>query len=412
MSTTLAGLHAGDTLVVGQCAGEPTFLTAEVARSRDRITGATVYRGMSLSHTLTSRHADHLRFLSTGALGTNSELFKDGVLDLLPVPVSQIPVLWRTGRMPVDAVLVQASPAQPDGTCSLGVNADYLPAAIETGAIVIAQINDQMPVTKGDTRIRPERFAASVVYSQELVEFPDALPSARDREVATHVAGLVHDGATIQVGVGGLGTAICESLTNHRDLGIHTGLLTDSLVGLVRRGVVTNSRKPIDQGLVVTPVVMGSRETYVWADHNAELSVRRVEYTNGIRTLAQIAGFTAINFALEVDLYGQVNSEYAGDRYIGAIGGLPDFGRGAVEAEGGRSIIAMRAASSDGTRSRVVPRLGGPVVTAPRSDVDFVVTEHGVADLRAASVADRARRLIAIAAPQFRSELEYLARSM
>jgi acetyl-CoA hydrolase len=234
----------------------------------------------------------------------------------------------------------------------------------------------------------------------------DPEPEEIDKRVAARVAALIPDGATIQMGVGGLPVAVCRALGSHRDLGVHSGVISDVIVDLVEKGVVTNTRKGIDEGRTVTGGLFGGRRLMDFADGNAGLEMRSSEYTHSQQVLARIKNLFAINSGIEVDLTGNVNSEVAAGRYLGAIGGQLDFVRGAFASPGGRSIIALPSTTADGKHSRIVASLEGRPVTTPRGDADIVVTEYGVADLRGRSFSERTARLRAIAHPDFRDRLQ------
>jgi acyl-CoA hydrolase len=257
-----------------------------------------------------------------------------------------------------------------------------------------------MPVTRGTPGIPLDRFAATVETDRPLAEAPDRAPDEIDTAVAAHVAGLVEDGDTIQVGVGSLPAAVLDGLSGHRDLGFHSGMMTDGVLRLVDKGVITGRRKEIDAGLVVTGTAIGGADLY---SRLGEIPVefRPASYTHSARVLSRLGRLVSINSALEVDLTGQVGAEVAGGRYLGGIGGQADFS-GAAARTGARSIIALR--STAGGASTIVAALRGPVTTA-RADVDVVVTEHGVAHLRGCPLSERAARLVAVAAPEHRDAL-------
>jgi acyl-CoA hydrolase len=235
---------------------------------------------------------------------------------------------------------------------------------------------------------------------------PDPEPDEIDMRVARNVAGVIPNGATIQLGVGGLPVAVCRALEHHKDLGVHSGVISDVVVDLVEKGIVTNARKGIDIGRIVTGGLFGTRRLMDFADHNDLLEMRSSEYTHNQQVLARVQNLYAINSGVEVDLTGNVNSEVAAGRYLGAIGGQPDFVRGAVASPGGRAIIALPSTTPDGKHSRIVASLEGRPVTTPRADVDLVITEYGVADLRGRSFSERIERLRAIAHPDFRDRLK------
>jgi acetyl-CoA hydrolase len=403
-------VRSGSAIVVGQCAGEPETLVQALVDVRESLTGSSVYRGMSLTDIIRPEHSDHLRIVSSGALGTNRRLAEAGVLDLLPLSVSEIPKRWRAGHARADVVLLQVCAHPRKGMACLGVTCDYLPAAISAATVVIAEVNSSMPSTCGDTLIPWDRITARIETETPLRTFPTAEPRAEDLAIGAQIAELVSDRATVQIGVGRSGDAVLACLSGHRELGIHTGLLNDAFASLIRSGVATGAYKTLDPGLAVTPVVAGTRSTYAFVEDNPAISMRSVEYTNDPRVTSQLQGFTAINFALEVDLTGQVNSEQIGRRYVGAVGGAPDFVRAALAAPAGRSIIGL--ASMARGRSRIVPKIESSVVTTPRCDADVVVTEWGKAELRDASLRQRALRLAAISHPTVRDKLTAFAKAM
>jgi acyl-CoA hydrolase len=319
----------------------------------------------------------------------------------VPAHYSVLPRLFAEGRLPGDVGLVQVAPPGPDGRCSLGIGADYAADAVRHSRVLVAEINHRMPPIAGTERIPLERFAAVVETDRPLPELAVRAPDAVDEAIAAHVAGLVSDGDTIQIGVGVLPSAILEGLAGHRDLGVHSGMVTDGVLRLVEKGVVTGARKEIDPGSVVTGAALGSAELYARLPQ-MPVAVRPASYTHAPAVLARLSRLVAINSALEVDLTGQVGAEVVGGRYLGGVGGQADFS-GAAARTGACSIIALRSTAGGG--STIVPALRGAAVTTARADVDAVVTEHGIAWLRGAPLSDRGRRLAAIAAPEHRDAL-------
>lgn len=332
-----------------------------------------------------SWHARDLNLVSYGALGA---LRKVRDLDVVPAHYSVLPRLFAEGLLPRDVGLVQVSPPGPDGRCSLGIGVDYTADAVAHTPVLIAEINHRMPVTRGTPGIPVERFAATVETDRPLPGAPDRAADPTAAAIAANVAALVADGDTIQLGVGALPSAILDGLTGHRDLGFHSGMLTDGVLDLIEKGVLTGSHKEIDRGVAVTGMAIGSAALYDRLD-GLPIEFRPASYTHDPAVLAGLRRLVSINSAIEVDLTGQVNAELAGTRYLGGVGGQSDFS-GAAARTGARSVIVVRAHG-------IVPRLHGPVTTA-RADVDVVVTENGVAELRGCPLAERARRLAAIAA--------------
>jgi acyl-CoA hydrolase len=342
-----------------------------------------------------------LALTSYGAMGELRAASVAGRLDIVPAHYSVLPRLFAERRLPGDVGLVQVAPPGTDGRCSLGIGADYAADAVRHSRVLLAEINHRMPATAGTEGIPLERFAAVVETDRPLPEAPDRAPDAVDEAIAAHVAGLVSDGDTLQLGVGALPTAILDGLAGHRDLGVHSGMITDGVLRLVEKGAVTGARKEIDPGVVVTGAALGSAELYA---RLPEMSVafRPASYTHAPAVLARLSRLVAVNSALEVDLTGQVGAEVAAGRYLGGVGGQADFS-GAATRTGACSIIALRATA--GGASTIVPALGGGAVTTARADVDAVVTEHGVAWLRGVPLPERGPRLAAIAAPEHREAL-------
>jgi acyl-CoA hydrolase len=386
----------------GQAAAEPRPLVDALIEQTDQIGPLRVFTGLSWNDQLAVSMPDALSMVSYGGLGELRELSKSGRLEVVPCHYSALPRMFAERRLPCDVGLVQVSPPDADGMCSLGVGVDYVADAIPHTPTLIAEINAQMPATLGTAPIALDRFAATIATDRALPEDVLRAPSEADRVIAARIAELIDDGDTVQLGVGSLGSAVLDALDCHQDLGIHTGMITDGLLRLIDKGVVTGKLKEIDTGLAVVGTALGSAELYKRA---GDLPVRFLptSYTHAPQVLSQLRSLVSVNFAVEVDLTGQVGAEVSHGVYIGAVGGQVDFGRAAA-LTGKRSIIALRA-TSRGT-STIKPALDGGVVTTTRSDVDTVVTEYGVAHLRGCSLAERGRRLSAIAAPEFRDQLD------
>lgn len=402
-------VRPGDHVLWGQGAGEPRTLTETLVAQRAQLGPVTVFLGSTFSDTLAPEYADNLHFTAFGGIGRNAALARAGVLDIVPCHISSLPRLLSGGQLPVDVVFVQLSPADADGNYSLGLVADYVGAAMAAARVVVAEINDQVPRTCGDTVVTPEQLDYVIHTSREPVFVSGGRPGAAEVRIGELVSELVPDHATLQLGIGNVSDAVARGLVGHRDLGVHGGLVGDWLVELVEVGAVTNAHKPIDPGVSVTGAVFGTRRLYDFADDNPALALHPVTYTHDPSILRRIDRFVAVNGAIEVDLSGQVNAETIGARNVGAVAGQVDFVRGAMAGDGGLSVIALPSTARAGEITRIVPRLADGVVTTPRSDADVVVTEHGVARLRGVPVAERARRLTAIADPRHRDELRAAA---
>ena len=396
-------VQPGDVVLCGQGTAEPLTLTRRLIAQKDEIGPFTLFLGLCLSETFPSEGTGGIAFRSYGGFGTNAALSRAGRLDVLPWHYSRIEQAFATGFLRADVVLLQLAPP-PHGRSgySLSLANDYVAAAARHARVVVGEVNRNAPWTHG-ARLEwrePDLLVAAVLPPQELK--PSRFGETEER-IARHIADHIPDGACLQFGVGAAPTAALSGLRHHKELSIHSGVMGDICLDLIEAGVVTNARKPVDRGVSTTNTVLGTRRLFDHVHDNPAVQVRPATHTHDHATIAAIPNFRAINSAVEIDLTGQVNAETAGGRYVGAVGGQVDFVRGALAGDGGRSIIALPATALGGKASRIVPRL--ETVTLPRSDADLVVTEHGVADLRGATLNERAERIIAIAAPEYREEL-------
>ncbi|MDW5611844.1 acetyl-CoA hydrolase/transferase family protein [Mycolicibacterium sp. D5.8-2] len=395
-------LAPGDGVWWGQAAAEPRPLVDALLAQSAQIGPIRAFTGLSWNLRLADDLPAEVFLQSYGGLGELRHLSRSGRLAIIPCHYSALPRLFAEHRLPGDVGLVQVSPPDADGRCSLGIGAEYVADAITHTPVLIAEINTAMPATTGTETIPLDRFAATITTDRPLPEDPSRAPDPVDHRIAGHIATLVDDGDTVQLGVGSTGAAVLEALAGHQDLGFHTGMVTDGLMRLVDKGVATGRRKEIDPGVVVAGTALGSAELY---RRVPDLPTRfmPISYTHAPGVLSRLASLVSINFAVEVDLYGQVGAEVSGGVYVGAVGGQSDFTRAAA-LTGRRSIIALRSTFRD--RSTIKAHLDGGVVTTARADVDVVVTEHGIAHLRGCTIEERARRLVSVAAPEFRDELD------
>lgn len=383
-------LRPGDGIVVGNLSAEPTGLVEATWRAAEAVASLQVFLGMSL-HDHAAKVPPGVRVRSYGGLGRTGRI---PGLEVLPVNYSALPRLFAQRRIPADVVLLHVSPPDAEGRCSYGAGTDYLPDAVQHARVVIAEVNDRCPRV-GGTTIPFERLDAVVTTSRPLAELPTPEPGPVERAIAGHVAGLVRDGDTLQMGIGSLPAAILEALHGHAELGVHSGMITDGVLDLIEAGVVTNARKPSEAGRTVTGAIVGTARLFDGVDGREDIVLRPVSHTHAATSLATVGRLVAVNSALEVDLDGNAGCESIDGRMIGAIGGQGDFLRAAV-ASGGTGVIALPAA-------RVVSELHGPVST-PRADVDVVVTEHGVAQLRGLTPQERRHALLEIADPAVTDE--------
>jgi len=405
-------IRPGDTLWWGQSTAEPLTLTRAVTAHRHALAQGgrlRVFVGIGASDTLQPEQADTIDFFGYAAGGPHRHLADAGVLDILPSHYSHLPGLIRAGVLPADVVLLQVSPPDEQGRYSLGLVHEYLPAALEQARVVIAEVNPAIPWTHGSVHLQASDFALLIDAQHPPLEQSRAAPGPAEQAIARHIAGLIQDGATLQLGIGNLPEAVLAALHGHRDLGLHSGAVGDGIAALAEAGVLTNARKSLDTGVGIGGILMGSEKVRRWAHRNPALQLRGTDYTHDPEVLAASHQLAAINAAIEVDLTGQINAEVAAGVYVGAVGGAVDFLRGAARSRGGLPIVALPATAKG--RTRIVAQLAGPVST-PRSDAGLIVTEHGVADLRGQTLSRRVRRLIDIAAPEHREDLERQAHEL
>lgn len=401
--------------------GDRVFLHTAAATPRHLVEAMTARAGELSDVEVLSLHTEgpapyaapeHAGSFRVNALfvGANvRQAIEEGRGDFVPVFLSEIPQLFRSRALPIDVALVHVSPPDRHGFCSLGVSVDVSLAAVETARRVIAQVNPRMPRTHGDGMIHVDRFDAMVEVDDEL---PSHVPEPLDdtvRAIGRHVASLIEDGATLQMGIGAIPNAVLAALRDHRELGVHTEMFSDGLVDLVERGIVTGSRKKVHPGKILATFLMGTRRLYDFVDDNPLVMMRDVAFVNDTAVIRQNPKAVAINSAIEVDLTGQVCADSIGTRIYSGVGGQMDFVRGASLSPGGRPIIALPSATGRGA-SRIVPFLhpGAGVVTT-RAHVHYVVSEHGIASLYGRNLRQRARALIEIAHPDHREALAKVA---
>jgi 4-hydroxybutyrate CoA-transferase len=347
-------------------------------------------------------------------IGSNvREAINDGRADYTPIYLSEIEELFESGAMPIDVALVEVSPPDSHGYCSFGVGVDTTLTAARCARYVVAQFNDYMPRTYGDSFIHVSDIDAVVESSRPLCELKKPVVTDMHVAIARNVAGLIEDGAVLQTGIGGIPDAVLPFLMDRRDLGIHSELVSDGVMPLIEGGVVTGARKNYKPRKIIAGFVLGTKKMFEFVDNNPIFEFHPTAYTNDPALIARNDKMVAINSALQVDLTGQICSDSIGNQFYSGIGGQVDFLRGASRSKGGKPIIAISSTARNGTISRIVPMLspGAGVVTS-RGLVRYVVTEHGVAYLHGKSIRERAKELIQIADPKFREELyEYCERT-
>jgi acyl-CoA hydrolase len=389
--TDLGPLRPGDGVVWGQACAEPVPLVDRLLARAGELAPLRAFVGLGLRD-LTPQLSDDVEVVSYGALG---RLGRIPGLRVVPSHYSALPRLFARGRLPGDVVLVQVSPPDADGNCSYGLTAEYVQDAVAHARVVVAEVNDRCPRTGGAT-IPWSRLDAVLHTSRSPLEMAVGAPGEVEQAIAGHVAGLVRDGDTLQLGVGALPEAILRALHGHADLGVHSGMITDGILDLMDAGVVTNARKPSGAGVTVTGAALGTRRLFDGLDGREDVHMAPTSHTHDAAVLRGVGPIVAINSVLEIDLSGAANAEAIGPKRIGAVGGQVDFLRAAA-ASGGTPIVALPG-------KRIVSALHGPTSTA-RSDVDWVVTEHGARSL--AGLTDEARRaaLLELAGPERAEEL-------
>lgn len=413
-ATAVSGIRSGRSVYVHGASATPSVLLDALVARADELEDVRVVHlhcegpGPHLAPEMTGHFRHTALFIGPNARAAVNE----GRADYVPAFLSDVPHLLRQRVIPLDAVLINVSPPDAHGFCSLGTAVEATLAAIGAAPLVIAQLNRSMPRTLGDGFIHIDRITYGVEV--DCPPYQVALPpiGPLERRIGEHVAELVHDGAVLQMGIGAIPAAVGMTLLGKRDLGVHTEMFTDVMVDLVESGAVTGARKEINAGKIVTAFMLGTRRLYDFVDDNPMIEMRPVDYTNDTAVIRRLRRMTAINSAIEIDLTGQVCADSIGHRLYSGIGGQMDFVRGASLAPEGRSIIALPSTAVDGTISRIVPTLreGAGVVTT-RGHVQTVVTEWGVAELHGRSLRERASALITIAHPDMRQDLRCAARA-
>jgi 4-hydroxybutyrate CoA-transferase len=399
-------LRAAMTVFVQGASGEPTPLLEALAAAPAASDGVH-YVGCLIPGVNAMDPASfhtNARLTSFFVFGDIARSHAAGKVRFLPLHSTGI---WDyLAGLEIDLALIQVAPPDRSGRCSLGVSVHFVPAVLDHAKVIVAEVNAAMPRPARSYQLPYERLDYAIETERPLVALATGdLPPQTD-QIGGHVASLIEDGDTLQVGIGKVPAAVLAVLRDRRDLGLHGGLVSDEVADLHEAGVLTGARKSRDTGTMVCTAALGSARVYDWAGRCPDLRFAPVSYTHDIRVLGQIDNFVAINSVLAVDLSGQANAEMLGGRQVSGTGGLLDFVRGARLSKGGRSILALPSTAGGGRASRIVPRLGETdVVSCPRADADIVVTEHGIARLRDKSIDERAEALIAIADPAFRDEL-------
>ena len=401
-------VKSGDRVVFAHACGEPLELVdALVARAAE-------LEHVEINHMVAMGKGEYARpefadsFYHKSLFGGAStrEAVKDGRGDYIPVFFHEIPKLFCEGYLPPDVVLIHVSPPDKHGFCSFGISVDYTKPAAQVAKTVVAQVNPKMPRTHGDSFIHVSEIDFVVETEQDIIELPPPRIGPVEEAIGRHIAGLVDDGACLQLGIGGIPDAVLAFLHEKNDLGIHSEMFSEGVVDLYNEGVITNANKAINRDKITATFLMGTRRLYDFVDDNPAVNMYPVNFVNDPYVIGQNDRVVAINSAIQIDLMGQVVADSMGPVQFTGIGGQVDFVRGAARSRDGKAIIALPSTAKKGAVSRIVAGLAtGTAVTTMRADTDYVVTEHGVAHLRGKGLRDRAEALLDIADPTFRDQI-------
>jgi acyl-CoA hydrolase len=405
-------IKSGDRVFTSGNAATPRPLLQALVARRDELTNVELIHLLLLGNEFSAKElTGHFRHNAFFVGPGDRHAVNSGAADYTPIFLSEIPTLFTSGVIPLDVTLLQVSPPDEHGFMSLGVEVLTSKAAADTARTVIVQVNEQMPRVLGDSFLHVSRVHALVETNDPLPELAKGGFGEVEQQIGQHIAAMIPDGATLQMGIGTIPDAVLASLSSKRDLGIHTEMISDGVMQAMEAGIFTGAKKTLHPGKALATLIFGSRELYRFVDNNPAFELHPSTYTNDPFIIAQNDNLMAINSALEVDLTGQVCADSIGPAIYSGFGGQLDFIRGAARSRGGKPIIALPATARNGELSRIVPHLkpGAGVVTT-RGDVHYVVTEFGVAQLYGKTLRQRAEALIAIAHPQFRDELDRAAR--
>ena len=403
-------IRSGDHIYIQGSTSVPEILVDALAKRGNELRNVTVYSGFAVARRESPLCVPEFKdsFLIDSFFVSNAfrKWIAEGYGSMTPRFLGEVPELFRDGTCKVDVALINCSLPDENGFVSYGVSADLAVSAVECAERVLAQINPAVPFTPGDALIHLSKLAAAVMVDDPLVEVPTGEPTEKEIKIGNAIAELIPDGATLQIGVGGIPNAVIRALKDHRHLGLHTEAMTDGVLPLLESGVIDNSNKKIMPGKSVASLALGSKQLYDFLDHNDDVVFKDVAWTNDPVRIAQNPKVMSINSCLEVDLTGQVCADSIGRTIFSGVGGQHDFVYGSSRSEGGLSFLAMLSTTNKGI-SKIKPVLteGAGVVTT-RFQTNYIVTEYGAVNLRGKNLAERARLMISVAAPEFREELE------
>ena len=407
----VAHIQDGDSIVLAHAAGEPKLLPPALVKRQNELRDVRIYHGLCFGagvYTQENVNADAIRhygiFFGANTRGAGAR----GQASFVPAHFSSFPPALRDGTIPIDVMFLHLSPPDRFGYCTTGISCDWERAGIDSAKrLVIAEINSNMPRTFGQTMVHVSEIDYFVESNEPVLTIPRAKIGPVEESIGRYIADLVPDGGCLQLGVGAIPDAIMSFLTEKNDLGLHSELIPESAMDLMKAGVINGKKKTLHPDKAIATFAAGSTEFYAWLHENPQIEFYPVDYVNDSRVICKIDNMISVNAALQCDLMGQVNAEAITRNQYSGIGGQVDFVRGAVWSKGGKSIIALSSTTKNDTISRIVPAIdpGDPISTS-RNDVDYIVTEYGVAHLRGQDLFERARRLISVAHPNFRDELK------
>lgn len=406
-------IQSGHHVYIQGSTSVPEILVEAMARRGGELRNVTLYSGFAVTKGVAPfckpEYKDSFFVDSFFVNNSVRKWIDEGYGSMTPRFLGEVPELFRDGTWPLDVALLNCSMPNEDGYVSFGVSADLATAASQCAPILIAQINKQMPFSYGDPVIHISKLAAAVEVDDPLVEVPTAVPTEKEIKIGNYIAERIPDGATLQIGVGGIPNAVLSALSNHKHLGLHTEAMTDGVLPLLEKGIIDNSLKRIEPGKSIASLALGSRRLYDYMDYNKDIIIRDVAWTNDPFIIAQNPKVMSINSCLEIDLTGQVCADSIGTKIFSSVGGQHDFVYGSSRSQGGISFLAMLSTTNKG-QNKIKPVLteGAGVVTT-RFQTNYVVTEHGIVNLRGKNLAERAKLMISIAAPEFREELDRAA---
>lgn len=403
-------IEPGDSIFLPICAGEPPALVAALP-DHTKLQGNTLYKMLSL-YPLPEVEEEKLRIISLFLASYERAAFLEKRIDLLPNHFSELPFLLKK-RTTNRVIMATVSPMDEQGYFSMGTNCDYIAPLLQDAKLILLEVNQHMPRTYGKNQIHISQVAALTENHVPLPTLDEPVMTEQDEKIGRIVSELIQNGDTLQIGFGAIPNAIMNFLKDHKDLGVFTEMLPDKIVDLYQTGVITNRQNPLCPGKTTMTFAYGSQRLYDFMHENPDLYMLPVTESNDIRIISQIDSLVSINATIEVDFLGQCNSETIGGKYYSSTGGQSDFAKGARLAKHGRGIICLHSTAKNETVSRIVPTLPpGAAVSTSKNDVDIIVTEYGMAELRNKTIRERTRALIGIAHPKFREELEFQARKM